>query len=367
MTSTFDRRELLQLAGLSAGAIAAGGLLSGCRSGESGGSGGGDAGGGNRLQINSFGGTFQEAIQKTVVDPFESKFDAEVSVTTAISSEALTRLKSSPEGKPALDVAYMDLAVIYQAKEAGLLQPIDASKVPSIKDLYPLAVDEQGFWVAELASMTGIAYNTEKVKTPPKSWQDLWDSKYEKKVTISDVAGTAGYQFLVQAARMNGGDEGNIDPGFKAMSDLKPNIVSIYKTPDEASRLLSSGEAWLGPWYADRTSAAKSSGAPVAFAEPEEGAIAVLSAMCIPKGTSVLDLAHNYIDFQLSAEVNKEFVTTVAEGPTNSKVKIEQEFLDNNYVPYGEEQISSLINLDSEKISASLSEWITRWASEVAN
>lgn len=365
MYPTLDRRGFLKAGGLALMAAGVAGSLSSCA--RPGGEGAASGGAQKTLNINSFGGTFQEAVQSVVVDPFEQANDAQVSITTAISSEALTLLRSSPEGQPALDVAYMDLVPIYQAKAAGLLQPMDRSKIPSLGEMYPLAVDEDGYWVAELVSMTGIAYNTEHVKTPPTSWQELWDTQYEGRVAISNVSGTAGYQFLAQMARIHGGSETDIDPGFEALKDLKPNLAAIYNTPDEMSRLLSSGEAWLGPWYADRLSSLKRQGAPVAFVTPEEGAIAILSSMCIPKGTSQLDLAHNYIDFQISAEVNKKFITTIAEGPTNSTVELDQAFLDDNYIPYGTEAIEKLVALDNQAIAESLADWVTRWDAEIAN
>ncbi|WP_109474610.1 ABC transporter substrate-binding protein [Ornithinimicrobium cavernae] len=360
-----DRRGFLKASSLALMGVGLAGSLGACA--RSGGEGAANGGAQNVLKINSFGGTFQEAVQSVVVDPFQEKFDAQVSVTTAISSEALTQLRSSPEGKPALDVAYMDLVPIYQARAAGLLQPMDRAKIPSLGEMYPLAVDEEGYWVAELVSMTGIAYNTEHVKTPPTSWKQLWDKEYEGRVAISNVSGTAGYQFLAQMARIHGGSETEIDPGFEAVAKLKPNLAAIYNTPDEMSRLLSSGEAWLGPWYADRLSSLKRQGAPVAFVTPEEGAMAILSSMCIPKGTSQLDLAHNYIDFQISAEVNKKFITTIAEGPTNSTVELDQAFLDENYIPYGTEAIEQLVALDNQAIAENLADWVTRWQSEIAN
>jgi putative spermidine/putrescine transport system substrate-binding protein len=361
MSSTFSRRRVLTLIGASA-AVAA--LLAGCSpsaSSSSDSAGSADAG---SISINSFGGTFQEAVETEVIAPFEDETGITVDVTTAIGSEALTQLKASDD---AFDVAYMDLGIVAQAKAADLLQPLDMDLIPSATELYPLAVDENGYWVAELTSMTGIAYNTEKVTTPPTSWLDLWDEKYAGKVAISNVSGTAGYQFLVEAAILNGGSEKDIDPGFEAIQDLKPNIVAIYNTPDEMSKLLSSGEAWLGPWYADRTSALKASGAPVAFVEPKEGAIAVLSVMVIPKGSTKLDEASKYIDFQISADINKAFVSAIAEGPTNSTVELDDEFLDANYLPYGEDAINDLISLDYDTIGASLSDWVTRWTAEIAN
>lgn len=343
------------------GMFAAGALLlSACGPGVSSGEeGGNDA----SLSINSFGGVFQDAIDEHVVGPFTEETGTNVNLTTAISSDALTQMRAQPD---VFDVAYMDLAVVAQAKEAGLLQPIEFDNIPNSQELYPIAVDEDGYWVAELTAMTGIAYNTEAISTPPTSWADLWDEEYENRVAISNVSGTVGYQFLVQAAKMNGGDEENIDPGFDAIADLQPNIVSIYNTPDEMSRLLTSGEAWLGPWYSDRTGSLKQSGAPVEFVEPEEGAIAILSAMVIPADAVNVEGAENFIDFQLAADVNSAFVQATGNGPTNSTVELPQAYLDDNFVPYGEDQVDSLQTFDNEVISKNLSGWIERWNTEVA-
>ena len=356
MSAHLDRRGFLRLAGAAAGAAA----LTACGPNLTRSAG---ASGGN-LKINSFGGTFQSAVQKSVADPFTAKTNVGVDLITATSSDALTRMRAANN---AFDLAYLDLAPLYQAKAAGLLQKLDRSLLPSVPDLYPLAVDPDGYWIAELASMTGIVYNTERVRVPPTSWHDLWDPRYRGKVAICTVSGTAGYHFLATAARLNGGGEANIDPGFTAIADLKPSLAGIYSTPDEMSKLLTSGEADIGVWYADRTSALKSSGAPVAFVQPAEGSTAILSAMCVPSASSRVKDAHAYLDFQISADVNGKFVQTIAEGPTNSKVQLPKSFLDANYVPYGQDQIRSLVQLDNEAISRSLSEWITRWQKEIAN
>jgi putative spermidine/putrescine transport system substrate-binding protein len=342
--------------------VSGSGVLAACARAERTGTGSGS--GNATLRINSFGGSFEKAIREAVVAPFEKDFNAKVSVTTALSSDALTKLKTS-KGNPVLDVAYMDPAVIYSAKREGLLQRMDMAKIPNSKELHALAVDPDGYWIAELIAMTGIAYNTDKVKNPPTSWQDLWSPEYKGKVAISDVAGTAGYQFLVQAAKLNGGNEHNIDPGFEAIKRLRPNIVAYYKAPDEMSKLLSSGEAWLGPWYNDRMNALKAAGAPVGFVQPKEGAIAVVSAMCLPAGTKQADLAMKFINHQVSAKINGAFCTTMKESPTNKNVTLPSS-LDNAIILRADADVAKLIQPDNETISAQLADWISRWQQDIA-
>ncbi|RYF59571.1 MAG: ABC transporter substrate-binding protein [Comamonadaceae bacterium] len=352
-----NRRRFIQIAAMATGAVASASALSGCTIGAT---------ADESLQINSFGGTFQDVAQRTVIDPFSAQSGKNVAVTTAVPIEALTRLRASPQNPP-FDLMYMDLAVLYQAKNAGLLQPFDLSKVPNVSKLYPLAVDGERYWISELVSMTGIAYNTEKVKTPPTSWQDLWADTYRDRVALCNIGSTAGHQFLAMAARLNGGSEHNIDPGFAAIQRMKPNIRSIYKTPDEMSRLLSSGEAWLGPWYGDRAGALKVSGAPIDFVRPKEGAIAIISAMCLSSNTKKANLAHQLANFHISTEANGPFVAALGAGPTNSEVTLSEDVLANRYIPYGLDQVNALVNLDAQEMANQLPDWTTRWQQEIAN
>jgi putative spermidine/putrescine transport system substrate-binding protein len=354
-----DRRRFLQLAGSAAGMLAAGGLLAACGPGNGSSS-------KNSLRINSFGGSFEAAIRSKVVAPFEKNHNANVAVTTALGSATLTQLKAAPKGKAPYDVAYMDLVPMEQAIAANLLTKLDKSKLTNIGDIYPLAVDPKGYYVAELVAATGIAYNTDKIKTPPKSWQDLFDPKYKGKVIISDISGTAGYQFLLEAAKLNGGNENNIDPGFAALQRLKPNLASIYNTPDQAIQLLTSGEAWIGVGYSDRTAAAKNSGAPIAFAYPDEGALAVLSAMAIPSGGTNVDLAHKWIDDQISPTVMKSFLSTIPEGPTNKKVTLDASYVSKNYVPQGLDLINKLVSFDYSVVAKNLPTWTSRFGSSIS-
>src|SRR5260370_7286454 len=80
---------------------------------------------------------------------------------------------------------------------------------------------------------TIITYNTNLVKTPPTSWADLWKPSFKGKLAIPDISGTSGQQFLMAAARLNGGSVENIDPGFEAIKKLKPNIQMMYTQPDQ--------------------------------------------------------------------------------------------------------------------------------------
>ena len=59
----------------------------------------------------------------------------------------------------------------------------------------------------------------EKGWATPTSWNDLKDPKFKKLLVIPPINNTYGLYTLMMFARMNGGGEKNIEPGFKVMKD----------------------------------------------------------------------------------------------------------------------------------------------------
>ena len=51
----------------------------------------------------------------------------------------------------------------------------------------------------------GIGYNPKKIKTPPKSWEELWDPKYKGRVGLTALNSQLGIAFLAELNRIKGG------------------------------------------------------------------------------------------------------------------------------------------------------------------
>ena len=68
---------------------------------------------------------------------------------------------------------------------------------------------------------------------PPVSWLDLKDKKYRKLLVIPPLNNTYGLHTLVMFARLNGGGEQSIDPGFKVVKDLGAHdeLLALAATP----------------------------------------------------------------------------------------------------------------------------------------
>src|SRR5689334_21974186 len=86
------------------------------------------------LVVNSFGGEYQELVEKAVIQPFEKKFGVKVvHDTTGTSAQDYAKIRAS-KGAPGFDVAaaLSPPEVVLGAKE-NLLEKITEKEVPNIK------------------------------------------------------------------------------------------------------------------------------------------------------------------------------------------------------------------------------------------
>ena len=73
-----------------------------------------------------------------------------------------------------------------------------------------------------------LAYNTQFVKEPPKSWADLWKPEYKGKVALPDIGTSHGLFFVSIVSKMQSGDLYNTDAAFAKLQTLKPNVLTFW-------------------------------------------------------------------------------------------------------------------------------------------
>ena len=316
----------------------------------------------DELVVATFGGTFVDNSKKCHAAAFEKATGATVKYVLGSSVQTAAKLRAAG-ARAELDVAYMDSQIVKQIKAEGLLQPLEPAKLDQWGNLYDASKDKDGYWVSMMFAGTVITYNTNLVKTPPTSWADLWKPEWKGKLAIPDISGTSGQQFLMAAARLNGGSLENIDPGFEAIKKLKPNVQMMYTQPDQIIPLFERGDIALAVWYTDRTGAAAAKGVPVAAAYPREGAIGIVPTVSVPKASPKRDLAQKYIATLLSPEGQVCFAQSQYAGPTNKKVQLPAEL--GKLLPFGD-IVQRMYFPDTDFVAKKFPEWSERWGREIA-
>jgi putative spermidine/putrescine transport system substrate-binding protein len=314
------------------------------------------------LVVKTFTGLWNQGNREHVANPFEKKTGAKVTLVAINSVEAVARLKAS-RGRPPFDVLLVDEGPRNQAITEGLLQPMPLEKIPNAREVYPELQVKDGYGPRESCSVMGIAYDPKRV-APPQSWADLWSPAYKGKLALNPASATLGTAFLVVAARLNGGSEKQIEPGFQAIKRLLPSVVSIPKTPAVLATLLERGEVAVAPLWNTNTLNLKAKGVSVDWVVPKEGAIGAFGHAEIARGASNVDLALQYIDQHLSVESQTGMANSpYFAGPVNRRVRLQPEVA--RFVPASPEAVQKLQLFDWNLINEGRDAWLDRWDREI--
>lgn len=312
------------------------------------------------LVVGTYGGVYDKAFMEAVAADFTKKYGVDV-----VLDPSYSYAKMAGEGQnPSVDLALMDDLQVAQGKDADLFLPLDLSKLPNSKDLYQGAVDPTGLAVSVQWGRLGIAYRTDKISSPPTSWSDLWKDEYKGHVTMNTLAGTSGPQLLSMAAKLNGGSDANLDPGFDMLKTLASHSKAIAQSTSNLTDMLTSGDVWIAPWWDGRTYALKAAGVPVDFVVPKEGAFNTNVEMVIAKYSTKQELAYEFLNMVLNADAQAKMSSIIHYGPVNKNSKLDPELA--KQVVYGSEQAQALIICDWSKIAPIKSELSSKFDREVA-
>lgn len=317
------------------------------------------------LYMGAYGGSTEKLMMETVLPTWEKANNAKVVYVPGNSTKTLAKLQAQ-KGSQELDVVFLDDGPMYQAISLGFCDNIKDAAV--FNDVYDIAKmgTEKAIGVGFVA--TGLAYDKEAFKKngwdTPTSWADLSDSKYKGKVVVPPVTNTYGLHSLVMTARLHGGSEKNIDPGFKQFADkVGPNVLDFVPSSGKLSELFQNKEVVLASWGSGRVKSLADTGFPAGFVYPKEGAVALMIGTCPIVNSDVPELAQSLIQYLLTPEIQKLIAETKAWGPTNKKTVLSKELGDS--LPYGPEKIGALKAVDWNVINPARGDWTKRWTREI--
>ncbi len=316
-----------------------------------------------RLAFATFTGSWEEAHKDVLVPAFrKANNNAEITLDPMLSVDQIAKVKAALNNPP-IDVMLHDPGPALVAIDQGLVEPFPVASSAHYKDLIADAQDEMG--PAPFFQVVGITYNPEKVKTPPTSWADIWKPEFKGRVGITNLNSTLGTGWLVEIARMRGGSEANVEAGFKAIEELKPNLAAVAANPGALATLYQQGQIDIGPGNFNAIPILKARGIPVEFVAPKEGAIAFKTTVHIVKNSPNKELAAKLIDAALSPEVQAKLMDSpYLIVPTNTKVKMGGEIAKVLAKDHAEMK-SKFKFQDWKKINESRAGWIDKFNRDI--
>ena len=315
------------------------------------------------LIVAGYGGSFEQTMRKEVFPGFEAKHGVKIEYVAGNSTDTIAKLQAQ-KGKQQIDVAILDDGPMYQAIQLGFCGKI--ADLPAT-DLFDAArfMNDQAVAIGIVA--TGLMYNTryfaDKGWTAPTSWNDLKDPKFKKLIVIPPINNTYGLYTLMMFARLNGGGEKGIEPGFQVMKEtVNANVLVYEPSPGKMTELFQSGQAVLAVWGSGRVQSFANTGFPVDFVYPKEGAVTLLASACPIEKPQASTLASLFIKALLEPSLQLVLLRDYGYGPVNKRVVVPPGL--GTMAPLAE-RAQTLINPDWDAINANREEWTKRWNREV--
>lgn len=300
-----------------------------------------------------------EKLDEYIVKPFQEQCGCELVFETGNNADRLNKVKI--RGGGGVDVIYLTDAFSQIGIDEGLFQQIDPAKVPNLQGLYPLAQDPQGgYGPAYTIGRVGIVYDSTKVDPAITKWTDLWREDLNGKISLPGITTTAGPMVVMVAGDKAGTDAfEDADPAFAEIEAIKQNVVKNYNTGSEMINLFSTGEISVSLIQDFALGQLQAAVPNAVWANLEDGDIATLNTVNIPKGAANPDRAHEFINFILDPERQKLLAENGVDAPVVASVELAPEVAQK--WTYGKEMIDNLKRVDYSKMNSAKNDWIERW------
>lgn len=301
---------------------------------------------------------------KQIEAGFEKQYNVDVVFQAPSSTgEMLARLIGEMEtGGTDADI-FLGLSDTHlsRAQSRNVFRAIDKSKVPNLASIpNDLQFDPKGQVMPFDHGYITLVYNTKALKAAdlPKSFEDLTHPRFAKKIIAIDPrTSSVGHAFLMWTIDRYG-EKGFVDYWKR----LSPNLLTIAGGWSAAYKMFANGDAPIVVSYATDTAYAVMDGkGPIYGVLPLEGAgYRQIEGVGIVRTSKNVDMAHAFVNYLLSPEVQSLIPTTNWMYPANPKAKLPAEWTRYAQPP------QKWVRLESDEVGNKETGWLRDWARAVS-
>lgn len=237
---------------------------------------------------------------------FTKRTGIKVNYTTFEDNESLYSKLAG--GGASYDVIFPSDYMISKMIQEKMLQKLDFRNIPNYKYVDKTYRGEvydpkDEYSVPYTWGVVGIFYNKKYVKEKVDSWKILWNKKYAGKILMFDnPRDSFGIAQKILGYSYNSTNTDEWNAAANLLEKQKP-LVQAY-VMDQIFDKMSSGEAWLAPYYAGDAATLVKDNPNIGFAIPtKEGTNFFVDAMCIPTSAKHKKEAEEYINFLCEPDV----------------------------------------------------------------
>lgn len=307
-----------------------------------------------------------EFSKKNIVNSLQKK----LSITAiTVYEDDETRLNRIEKESDNIDVVYFTDYYSLLAKNQGLLQDLDTSKLKNLENIFSVTKDpiKENFAVGYTVYSLGIVYRVDKIRRPLVSWKDLWREDLLEFLALPAMSNPEGPVFYKMIDEIFGGEEDSWDLSiaFEKVEEIKDEIYSFYSSSDELKNLFENEEIYVAVVPKTLWGNLYNYGLNVIWLDPLEGNPGIINTLSIVKGTNNLENSYRYIDFVLSQSTQLSQALDLVNSPVNTNVVVPDSISEN--LVYSRSEVNSLKYFDLEKIVENIEKWYEIWTEKIMN
>lgn len=227
------------------------------------------------------------------------------------------------------DIGHSCVAAINKWTDAGILKPIDTTRLEQWDNVFPAMRDAQGVPAGENAAWmmpwdwgnSSILYRTDLVDIEEESFSLYLDERYKGQMSFFDSADA-----FAQVTGAIIGAENPLDMtdeelarAADVMREIQGNLRFYWTDPTEIEQALAAGEIVLAyAWNGSATSLAER-GVPIKFMNPKEGIWTWVCGLCLLQDApGSEDQAYDFLNAFLAPETGKNLIELYGYGHSNA-------------------------------------------------
>lgn len=278
-------------------------------------------------EVNVYTARHYPGVDDAIYKAFTDKTGIKVNIIKASGEELVQRIKTEGNSSKADIYITSDAGNLYQAKEAGLLQPINSSVLE--KNIPANFIDKDKMWVGLTMRARVLVYAKDRVsKEELSTYEDLTSPKWQGKVLVRSSNNIYNQSMLASFIEINGEE--------KAKEWAKGLVANMARQPEGADRdqakAVAAGKgdvAIMNSYYLGQMLSSK---------DPEEVKAAEKLGVFFPNqnttgthvnasGAGIVKTAPNaanalkLLEFLSEAEAQKSFAEASTEYPVNPNVE----------------------------------------------
>ena len=206
----------------------------------------------------------------------------------------------------------------------NLVKDLDLSNISNYDDLHPSLkythwsqFQSNTYAVPWAWGPTGLLFDTEQVNEPD-SWNILWDPKYSGQVALWDdismiwtTALSLGYTNVYNLT------QDQLYQVKEKLLALNKQVYGYYKGEQEEFDYLTSGKVLITNSWFDPSSRLAQKNKKFKMIIPKEGAVGMFDSYLISKNSHNLDASYQYINHQISPEIQYKLSQITGLAPSN--------------------------------------------------